>query len=66
MVRSSLVQRAIYDAAKRTLAVTFTTGRTYLYFDVPSDVYAELTAAESQGRYFNWRIRDRYAFRELD
>lgn len=66
MVRSSLIQRAIYDASKRTLAVTFTTGRTYLYFGVPSDVYAEFTVAESQGRYFNWRIRDRYTFRELD
>ncbi|MGH6952394.1 MAG: KTSC domain-containing protein [Vitreimonas sp.] len=66
MVRSSLIQRAIYDASKQTLAVTFTTGRTYLYFEVPSDVYAEFAAAESRGRYFNWRIRDRYAFRELD
>ena len=65
MVRSSLIQRAIYDASKRTLAVTFTTGRTYLYFGVPSDVYAEFAVAESQGRFFNWRIRDRYAFREL-
>lgn len=66
MARSSLIQRAIYDAARQTLAVTFTTGRIYLYFDVPPDVHAEFAAAESQGRYFNLRIRDRYAFRELD
>ena len=42
MARSSLVQRAIYDPANQTLAVTFSTGRTYLYFDVPADVYADL------------------------
>jgi len=66
MPRSSLVQRAIYDGGKRTLAVTFTTGRTYLYFDVPADVHEEFAAAESQGRYFNLRIRDRYAYRELE
>lgn len=66
MPRSSLIQRAMYDASKQTLAVTFATGRTYLYFDVPLDVYAELQTATSQGQYFNWRIRDQYHFRELD
>ena len=66
MPRSSLIQRAIYDASQQTLAVTFATGRTYLYFDVPLDVSAELQTATSQGQYFNWRIRDQYAFRELD
>jgi hypothetical protein len=66
MVRSSLIQRAIYDASERTLAVTFTSGRTYLYLAVPADVYSEFATAESQGRYFNWRIRDRYEHRELD
>jgi hypothetical protein len=66
MARSSLVQRAIYDPANQTLAVTFSTGRTYLYFDVPADVYADLQAADSMGQYFNWRIREQYEFRELD
>ena len=66
MARSSLVQRAIYDAGEQTLAVTFTTGRTYLYFDVPGDVYEEFMAAESQGQFFNLRIRDRYDYREID
>lgn len=66
MPRSSLIQRAIYDPAKHTLAVTFTGGRRYLYFDVPKDLYEEFAAAESQGQFFNWRIRDQYEFRELD
>ncbi len=66
MARSSLIQRAIYDPAQETLAITFATGRTYLYFGVPLDLYEEFAAAESQGQYFNWRIRDQYEFRELD
>jgi hypothetical protein len=66
MARSSLIQRAVYDASQQTLAVTFTSGRTYLYLGVPAEVYSEFAAAESRGRYFNWRIRDRYAFRELE
>lgn len=56
----------MYDASERTLAVTFSTGRTYLYFDVPPDLYEEFAAAESQDQFFNWRIRDQYEFRELD
>lgn len=66
MPRSSLIQRAIYDPAKETLAITFTTGRTYLYFGVPKDVYDDFSAAEWHGQYFNLRIRDRFEFRELD
>lgn len=66
MARSSLIQRAIYDAAKETLAVTFIAGRTYLYFGVPRELYETFAAAESQGQFFNWRIRDQYEFRELD
>jgi len=66
MARSTLIQRAIYDPAKATLAVTFTAGRTYLYFGVPIELYEEFAAAASQGQFFNWRIRDQYEFRELD
>jgi hypothetical protein len=66
MPRSSLIQRAIYDGAKQTLAVTFTTGRTYLYFDIPADLYWEFVTAPSQGQFFNWRIRDQFECRELE
>jgi hypothetical protein len=65
-MRSSLVLRAIYDAGEATLAVTFTTGRSYLYFGVPAALYQEFAAAESQGQFFNWRIRDQFEFRELE
>ncbi|ANP48012.1 KTSC domain-containing protein [Candidatus Viadribacter manganicus] len=65
MSRSSLIQRAIYVPTEQTLAVTFTTGRTYLYFGVPADVYAEFASAPSRIQIFNWRIRD-HEFRELD
>lgn len=56
----------MYDPAKETLAITFTTGRTYLYFGIPKELHEEFAAAESQGQFFNWRIRDQYEFRELD
>lgn len=66
MAKSSLIERAIYDGAKRTLAVTFTTGKTYLYFGISADLYSAFVTAPSQGQFFNWRIRDQFDFREID
>jgi hypothetical protein len=62
---SSAISRVLYDAATQTLAVTFTSGRKYIYENVPPDVANEFQTAPSQGAYFNWRIRDQYEFREL-
>jgi hypothetical protein len=43
----------------------FTSGRRYLFHDVPPDAAAALRAAFSKGRHFNARIRGRYRFTEL-
>lgn len=58
---STAIPRAEYDAAERLLLVWFT-GDTapYGYRDVPEEVFEDLCAAESQGRYFAAHIRDRY------
>ena len=52
--------QADYDAGERYLRIWFT-GDTqpYGYRDVPEEVFDLLCEAESQGRYFAARIRDR-------
>jgi hypothetical protein len=62
---SSVLQRYFYDAAKSALIVTFVSGRTYVYDDVPHEVYDALVAAPSKGAYFNAHIRDEYYMREM-
>ncbi|MES1201621.1 MAG: KTSC domain-containing protein [Pseudomonadota bacterium] len=62
---SSALQRYLYDAATSELIVTFPSGKSYVYEDVPADVYAALCAAESKGGYFNAHIRDEYYMREM-
>jgi len=47
------------------LTVTFTTGRIYEYFMIPPDVAVSFQDARSKGTFFNTKIRDRYAFREV-
>jgi YD repeat-containing protein len=62
---SRVIRGFDYDAAARRLEVRFTTGRRYLFHDVPPEAAAELRAAFSKGRHFNARIRGRYRFTEL-
>ena len=59
---STVIRRFDYDASRRRLSVTFTSGDRYDYEAVPPEVAAGLRGASSKGRFFSARIRDRYAF----
>jgi hypothetical protein len=63
---SSVIQRFIYRPETAELDIIFTTGRRYIYSDVPKEVADEFRAAFSKGVYFNRYIRDRYEYRELE
>lgn len=62
---STAIQRFDYDSQNRQLLITFTTGRRYLYFDVPEEAVRKLRAAFSKGSHFNRHIRDHYACQEM-
>lgn len=62
---SSVIRTFLYDPDTRSLAVTFVTGRRYMYRDVPEEVASEFRRAPSQGEYFNMAIRDHYPFERL-
>lgn len=61
LVTSEAITRIEYDAPARTLFVRFTSGEWYAYLDVPVSEHAAFVAAESHGRFFQDRVRDRYA-----
>ncbi|MEA3017129.1 MAG: hypothetical protein QOI38_1851 [Sphingomonadales bacterium] len=63
---STVIRSFAYRPETRELAVTFTTGRRYVYRDVPEDAAEALRAAFSKGRHFNARIRGRYPFIEVE
>lgn len=60
-VESSQVKAIGYDAARKTLAVTFTrgTGAIYHYPNVEPQVHADFIAAESIGSFFGKHIKSR-------
>jgi lysyl-tRNA synthetase class 2 len=61
---STAIARIVHDQASHELEVTFTSGRRYVYFDVPRAEYFRFCQAQSKGPFFNQHIRDRYDFIE--
>ena len=51
-----------YLPADRVLQVGMRSGMVYDYFDVPVQIYCDLLAAESKGRYYNQHIRNVFRF----
>ena len=63
---SSVIRRFDYRPDRRELDILFTTGRRYIYREVPPDAADAFRAAFSKGRHFNARIRGRYPFEECE
>ena len=64
-LQSAALKSVSYDERQRALRATFReTGRTYVYRDVPQELYDALLFADSIGAFFNAHIRDRFAFHE--
>ena len=65
-VQSAALEQVSYDEVAHTLCATFRkSGRTYIYQDVPQEIYDSLLFAESLGAYFNSHIRDHFTYREI-
>jgi lysyl-tRNA synthetase class 2 len=64
-LQSAALKSVSYDEAHHALRATFReSGRTYVYEDVPQELYDALLFADSVGSFFNRHIRDRFAFHE--
>lgn len=64
-LESRCVQSTDYNPETNDLTVVFVERGTYLYHNVPVDVYAQFATAESQGRYFNLYIREQYDYERV-
>ena len=63
---SSVIRAAsLRPRPRRCWTSLFTTGRRYLYHDVPPEEADRFRAAFSKGRHFNAHIRDHYDFTEV-
>jgi hypothetical protein len=62
---STVIRRFVYDQSEHELWVEFTTGRKYVYSNIPEEVASAFRSAFAKGVYFNTRIRDRFPHREV-
>lgn len=62
---SSVISHFNYDQDAATLYITFVSGISYKYKNVPQYVYLMLKAAGSKGRYFNHHIKNKYKYKKL-
>ena len=65
-VDSTAISEIDYDAERTKLLVRFVSGERYVYVGVPAEVCRSFVEADSKGRFFQLKIRDRYPFNRLD
>jgi lysyl-tRNA synthetase class 2 len=61
---STVIRSIAYQPERQELEVLFTTGRRYVFHDVPAPAAEAFRSARIKGRHFNARIRGRYRFTE--
>jgi len=59
--KSSFIKSISYTNTYKVLVVTFDSGSIWCYDEVPKEVFHALAIAESAGKYFNTKIRNKYA-----
>ncbi|NDU91585.1 MAG: KTSC domain-containing protein [Ferrovum sp.] len=65
-VESSQIKAIGYDSAEKVLAVQFTRGGEYRYFDVPQEKFDALMEAESKGAHLGKHIKGTHEFQKVD
>ena len=55
-INSSTIKAIGYDPEIHELEIDFNKGTTYLYYDVPPNLFAGLAGSASKGKYLNEHI----------
>src|SRR5580704_1848918 len=64
-VQPSTMRFIEYDHDALELDITFSSGETYRYLNVPLEVYVALLEAGSKDEFFNISIKDEFAHEEV-
>ena len=62
---SSVINHFNYDQKGAILYITFVSGITYKYKNVPREIYQMLKLAGSKGRYFNYHIKNKFKYKKM-
>jgi hypothetical protein len=64
-VTSSNVKELGYDLATNKLYVSFIKSGIYVYDDVPEEIFNEVLNAESVGKAFIAKVKDKYPYSKI-
>ena len=64
-VKSTSVASVGYNDLSGTLEIEFRNGSVYRYYDVPEQIYRDLIAASSLGRFINKKVKPYFAYKEI-
>lgn len=64
-VASSNIAAVGYDPETETLEVEFLSGSVYQYYNVPENMYNQLMAEGSKGRFLNTYIKNAYPYSRI-
>ncbi|MBS1527634.1 MAG: KTSC domain-containing protein [Bacteroidetes bacterium] len=59
---STVILAMEYNSSSRELTISYVSGQTYVYKDVPEQVFKELKASRVKGRYLRFFIKDKFDF----
>ncbi|MDO9224237.1 MAG: KTSC domain-containing protein [Caulobacter sp.] len=65
-VESTAISDIRYEDDRQKLFVRFEGGGEFVYVGVPGELHRSLMEAESRGRFFTDRIRDRFPYNRLN
>lgn len=64
-IESTLINKIDYKPSELSLVVAFSNGSQYEYKQVSNYIFEELNKAESKGKYFHDKIKDKFEYMKL-
>lgn len=63
---SSMISTIYYDRESQELIVTFKNGGQYKYFDVPAELFEQLSSVtENLGKFFTANVKTKFRFEKI-
>jgi len=62
---STVIDTFTYDPETSTLRVNFRSGYSYIYKDVPEQVYTDMKLSGAKGIFLNRNIKGKYEFEKV-
>jgi len=63
--KSVAIDSVSYDSKTLSLYVTFTSGKTYAFYNVPGWVWLNFPAGKGAGAFFVYYVRNNFRFRKV-